>query len=559
MKWRYRFTLSLFLLSFLAIILRLAHWQIFQAEALTTLGESQYGRSMKLSPPRGEIKTSDDFALAANRITYRVFANPKEISNKEATAQILSPLLGTDVASISSLLALDKFWVSLTTGIADDKKEQIANLKLPGIGFEEQATRYYPEASMAAQLLGFVGKNDLGDNQGYFGVEGYYDRQLRGKEGKAIQIHDALGRPILAKMQEVASEDSGRTLHLHIDRVFQYVVEQELKNGIEVYGAQAGLALAMDPKTGAMLAMASFPTFDPRTYGEFDSSLYKNPIITNTYEPGSTFKPLVMASAIDAGLLTPETRCPICAGPVAIGGYEIRTWNDKYNANETMIDVIKHSDNTGMVFVSQTLGLHKMVSYLHKFGIGETTGIDLQGEVQAPIRDEQDWYPIDLATASFGQGISITPMQLLSGFSALANDGKRMEPHVVSQIEKNTGEMISIAPNELGRPVSSKTAKIITEILVNAVDNGEAKWAKPKGYRIAGKTGTAQIPVAGHYDPNKTIASFIGYAPANDPKFVMLVVVDRPTTSIFGAETAAPIFFNIAKKMLMYYGIAPSQ
>jgi cell division protein FtsI/penicillin-binding protein 2 len=315
----------------------------------------------------------------------------------------------------------------------------------------------------------------------------------------------------------------------------------------------------MDPKTGAIIAMASFPTFDPRTYSEYESDLFKNPFITNTYEPGSTFKPLIMASAIDSGVLEADTRCDICAKPVEIGGYTIKTWNNEYYPNSTMIDVIKHSDNTGMVFAAQSLGLDRMLDYFDRFGIGKMTGIDLQGEAVPDIRPKDNWYPIDLATAGFGQGISVTAIELLSAFSSLANEGIRMEPHVVSKIETDDGEVIKIEPKSLGRTVSAKTARVMTEILVNAAAAGEAKWAAPKGYRIAGKTGTAQIPIAGHYDPSKTIASFIGFAPADDPKFVMLVIVDRPRSSIYGSETAAPIFFNVAKKLLLYYGIEPTE
>ncbi|HVF69214.1 MAG TPA: penicillin-binding protein 2, partial [Xanthomonadales bacterium] len=318
-------------------------------------------------------------------------------------------------------------------------------------------------------------------------------------------------------------------------------------------------AAIMDPTTGAMIAMSSFPTFDPRHYQEYSDKLYKDPLISDTYEPGSTFKPLVMAAALDAGLVKPETKCPICAGPVSIGGYEISTWNNKYVSGGTMTDVIKRSDNTGMVYIGQSLGLDRIMSYINKFGFGEQTGIDLQGEVVPSIRPRDSWYPIDLATASFGQGITVTPIQLLTAFSSIANGGKRMEPHVVSKITTSTGENIDIEPKVLGKPISERTAHVITEMMVNAVDNGESKFAKPKGYRIAGKTGTAQIPVEGRYDANKTIASFIGFAPADDPKFLMLVVIDRPTSSIYGAETAAPIFFKVAKNMFTYYGIPPTE
>lgn len=559
MRWRYRLVLFFYLFCFFAVVLRLAHWQIVEADSLSLIGESQYGRSITLTPKRGEIKTSDNFPIAANKLAYLVFANPKQVTDTQTTAQILSPLLESEVASISSLLSLNRYWVALSPGVSYEKKEQIQKLGIKGIGFEEQYVRYYPEASTAAQLLGFVGKNSDGSNEGYFGLEGFYDRQLRGREAKAVQIHDALGRPILARMTGKVGGDDGRDLVLHIDRAVQFLVEEELKNGIERYGAQGGMIIVMDPKTGAVLSMASAPTFDQRDYKDFDDGLFRNPIVSSTYEPGSTFKPLIMSSAIDAGLVTAQTKCTICDGPVSLGGYEIRTWNNKYHPNSTMMEVIQNSDNTGMVFSAQKLGLKRVLSYLDKFGIGEMTGIDLQGEAPAILREPDSWYPIDLATASFGQGISITPIQLISAFSAIANEGKRMEPHVVDKIETGDGKVITIPPKEIAKPISSATAKIMTEILINAVDKGESKWAKPKGYRIAGKTGTAQIPIEGKYDPNKTIPSFIGFAPADDPRFIMLVVLDRPTTSIYGSETAAPLFFSIAKKLLLYYGISPTQ
>lgn len=559
MTWRFRITLLVFILLFVFVELRLFWWQVVQASTLSAIGESQYGRFIKLTPKRGEIQTSDDFSIAANRISYLVFANPKEVKSISLATDILSSSLEVEPASISSLLTLNRYWVALKRGIDETKKEEVKKLNLPGVGFEEQSVRFYPEASIAAKLLGFVGKDDNGDDKGYFGLEGYYDRLLRGKTGTAIQVHDAQNRPILAKMNERTAETDGATLHLNVDRAIQFLIETELQKAIEKYGAQGGMVGIMDPKTGAVLGMAAFPSFDVRSYAEYTYDLYKNPFISDTYEPGSTFKPIIMASAIDAGRVRPDTPCTVCGAPVAIGGYEIRTWNNEYKKDITMTETIIHSDNTGMVFAAQALKLDPLLSYFGKFGIGELTNIDLQGETAGVMRPRDNWYQIDLATASFGQGISITPMELLSAFSAIANNGRRMEPHVVSRIETADGKTVTIPPKELSHPISEKTAKIMTEILVKAVNEGEAKWAKPKGYRIAGKTGTAQIPIAGHYDPTKTIASFIGYAPADNPKFIMLVVLTRPTSSIYGSETAAPTFFSIAKHLLSYYGISPTE
>lgn len=558
MTWRYHFTLVFFALAFFAITAKLFWWQAVKAEELSMLGEAQYSKNLQIPPVRGDIQASDDFPLATNKLSFLVFANPKEIKDKDNTASTLSPVLGIDSATISAALSQDKFWVPIKSSVSNEMKQRIDALHIPGVGFQEEYGRLYTEASMAAQLLGFVGKDTFGNDKGYFGLEGFYDRQLRGRPGQAMVINDAFGRPVLSRFTGDSGEQDGRSLVLHVDRAIQFLLESKLKEGIEKYGAESGMAAVMDPSTGGILAMSAFPSFDPRSYGTYDGSLYKNPFITDTYEPGSTFKPLVMAAALDKHLITPTSTCPICDKPVSVGGYDIHTWNDQYFKNINMIDIMIHSDNTGMVYIAQKLGLDDMLSFLHAYGIDDSTGIDLEGELSPGLKPKNNWYPIDLATAGFGQGISVTPIELLDAFASIANKGVRMEPHVVSQIITPDGQKITIPPKVLDHPISEESAKVMTEILVHAVNEGEAKWARLKGYRIAGKTGTASIPLNGHYDPTKTIASFIGYAPADNPKFIMLVILNKPTSSIYGAETAAPIFFDIAKNLLVYYGIPPS-
>ncbi|MBI2026133.1 MAG: penicillin-binding protein 2 [Candidatus Levybacteria bacterium] len=558
MNWRYKFCLTVIVFAFILVVLKLFYWQVVKAGELSSLGDLQYGTNIKILPKRGEIKTSDGFPIATNKVSYLVFANPKEIKNKEATAQVLASILSADIASVSSSLSLDRMWVPIKSKVDIETKQKLEKLGLNGVGFTEQYTRFYPEGSMAATLLGFVGKDSDGNDKGYFGLEGFYDRLLKGEGGTAKTVTDALGRPILAKLDQSSGKIDGRSIILSIDRSIQFLVEKKLKQGIEKYGASSGMIGIMDPKTGQMLALASFPSFDPSYYFEYPLETYKNPFISDLYEPGSTFKPLVMSSALDAKVVLPTTKCNICSGPISIGGYDIHTWNDKYRKNINMIETIQHSDNTAMVFVAQKLGLDRMLSYLGKFGIGDTTGIDLQGEVYAPFKDKSKWYEVDLATIGFGQGISITPIELLTAIGAIANEGKKMEPHVVVAVENNEGEFVKIEPKVVDTPISAQTAKIMAEIMVNAVNKGEASWARVVGYRIAGKTGTASIPIAGHYDPNQTIASFVGFAPSNEAKFVMVVIINRPTTSIYGAETAAPIFFDISKSLLNYYGIPPS-
>lgn len=557
MTGRFKFVQAIFIVVFFLLLVRLFYWQYVKAEELSKLGENQYGRVIRLSPERGEIKTSDGYPIATNKISYLLYANPREIKDKKTTAQALSEVLEIDISSASASLKKDLFWVPIKQGLTQIEKERVENLKLIGIGFEKEFTRFYPEASLSAHLIGFVGKDEGGKAKGYVGIEGYYDRLLSGKEGKSLQVHDAFGRPILAETRE-ASPIQGSDIILSLDRSIQFLVEKELKEGIEKYGAEGGMAGVMDPKTGNILAMASFPSFDPRFYWEYDESVFKNPFISNLFEPGSTFKPLVMSAALDSEVVKPDTKCDICSGPVFVGGHEIKTWNNKYYKNTTMVEVIQHSDNTGMVFVAQKLGLDKFLAYLKKFGIGDLTGIDLQGEVAPGLRDRDSWYKADLAAASFGQGISITAMGLLSAVSAIANEGKRMEPHVVSAIESQD-QVYKIRPKVLGTPIDSKTAKVMSEIMVNAVNKGEAQWTRLKGYRIAGKTGTASIPFQGKYDPENTIPSFVGFGPVDNPKFVALVVLFRPKTSIYGSETAAPIFFSIAKDLMSYYKVPPQE
>jgi cell division protein FtsI/penicillin-binding protein 2 len=274
------------------------------------------------------------------------------------------------------------------------------------------------------------------------------------------------------------------------------------------------------------------------------------------YEPGSTFKVLTMSAALNEKLVKPDTVCDICDQPYKVDKYLIRTWNDQYRKNSTLTDVLIHSDNVGMVFVAKKLGLDKFIDYLHRFGIGQMTGVDLQGEIAPSLRDK--WSEVDLDTAAFGQGLLVTPIQMVTAVSAIANQGRLMQAKLVEELIDSNRE-IMIEPKMINPVISEKTAQVMTEMMVAAVDKGEAQWAKPKGYRIAGKTGTAQVAIAGHYDTTKTIASFVGFAPADNPQFVMLTILQEPTSSPWGSETAAPLFFNIAKKLFVNLGISPDE
>ncbi len=555
-RLRLLISLCLFIGLYFLIIGKLFYWQVARAQDLREIGRNQSSDRLPIQATRGEILASDSFPLATNKITYLLYANPKVVGDKTQYARLLSPILEMDEASISARLEKDLFWVNVASRLPDTKKREIEKLKLDGLGFQEQSDRYYPEASMAAQLVGFLGKDQSGNNHGFFGLEGYYNAQMQGRDGSLYVVKDALGNPVVNDIREEKKID-GRTITLSIDRTIQYILDKRLKEGVMKYEAEGGSLIAMDTKTGKILGMSSVPNFNPQIYYEFPQTSLKNPAISDLYEPGSTFKPLVVAAAIDLGLVKPETKCDMCDGPVPIGEYNIKTWNDKYYPNSTVTEIIQHSDNTGMVFIGRKLGEDNLLSYIKRFGIGDTTGVDLQGEVTGQLRDS--WSEIDLATATFGQGISITPLQLITAINSIANGGVLMKPYVVEKIYQPDGKAIPIKPQEKRRVIKESSAKVVTWIMVNAVDNGEAQWVKVPGYSIAGKTGTAQIPVAGHYNPNETITSFVGFFPAEDPKVTMLAVVNKPKTSIYGAETAAPIFISAARDIINYYGIPPTK
>jgi len=555
--WRAKVAFLIVATGFTLAIFRLFYWQVIRGDALRLQAAAQYNLTFNLPASRGSILSSDGNPFVLSVPAYLIVGRPSQVENLDQFSMLLSDSLGASPSAIYSQMSQEgRFWVPLKRKADKALVEQIEALKVKGLDFERESKRFYPEASNAAHILGFVGSDQNGADKGYFGLEGFYDRELRGKDGRIEIEKDVRGAPILVgEAKRIAAED-GRSLVLHMDRTIQHIVEKKLLEGIAKYGAKEGSAVMMDPKTGAVLAMASYPSYDPANYTQFDRILYKNPIVGATYEPGSTFKVLVMAAALNEKKITAQTTVDE-DGPVKVGEYSIRTWNNEYHGKQTMMDVIQHSSNVGMVFVERQMGKDLFIRYIRDFGFGALTGIDLEDETSPELRPDDDWREIDLATASFGQGIAVTPLQMVRAVSAIANGGWLMEPHVVSEIKDKRGKTVEIKPKRVRKVIDKEAAEVMTEIMINAVDNGEAKWAKPKGYRIAGKTGTAQIPVSGHYDEKKTIASFVGFAPADDPRFVMLITLREPTSSPWGSETAAPLFFAIARDALLYMGIAP--
>jgi len=559
--------LLVFLLSLLGIIslilARIFYWQIIAGEKLSVIAQKQRYQVIEVAAPRGKIFTSDNYPLVLNRPAFLIYAylpnlnlSPEEVARKLAPILVEAPET-TDSAELrlKARLSSGRKWVVLARRVTEEAKRKLEELAIDGLGFESEDARDYPEASMAAHVLGFVGYDHNGRPRGYFGLEGFYQQQLQGSPGLLIEEKGVFGRPILSARRVKEVMRPGLNLTLYLERTIQFILEDELKKGIKKYGAKSGWGVVLDPRSGGVLAMASFPNYDPGAYFNFDQKLYPNPVVAEGFEPGSIFKPITMAAALDKGVVEPETRCTQCSGPRRIGDHEIRTWNDKYYPNCTMTEVIEHSDNVGMVFVAEKLGKERILASIREFGFGQKTGIDLQEEMSPHLRPNNQWYPIDLATVSFGQGISVTPIQMIQAFNALANGGILISPRVVKEIWAEDGSRRYQTEREERRVISSKAAKQIKEMLINAVENGEAKWAKPERLVVAGKTGTAQIPIRGHYDEEKTIASFIGFAPADEPKFVMLISLREPTTSPWGSETAAPVWFAIAERLAYYWNL----
>lgn len=549
--------LGFFVFGFAMVVVRLFYWQIIKSDELRQKAAAQHFVEFDLPATRGEILDGKGSAFVLNQPAYLIYAEPRVIKNIPQFVNKVALVLGLDAMKLTADLSTpNRVWVPLAHQVEMKKTAELKALGELGLGFEKEPKRFYPEASSAAHLLGFVGSDVNGQDHGYFGLEGFYDRQLSGVSGSIRLEKDAHGAPILIGEDERIPPQDGRTLILSIEKPVQQIVERKLVEGIRKYGAKAGTVVVMDPSSGAVLASASYPSYDQRAYGEYDKVLYTNPAVASTYEPGSTFKTLIMAAALNEKLITPQTIMDE-TGPVVVGPNSIRTWNNEYHGKITMTQVLEYSSNVGMVDIARRLGKDKMLSYIRKFGFGKPTNIDLEEEASPELRPDSQWQEIDELTASFGQGIAVTPIQMVRAVAALANGGKLMEPHVVQRIKDAKGKSITIKPKMVSQVISPSAASIITEMMIQAVDNGEAKWAKPKGYRIAGKTGTAQIPVAGHYDATKTIASFVGFAPADHPTFVMLVTLSEPTSSPWGSETAAPLFFAIARELFTYWGISP--
>lgn len=554
-RFNYRIITVMAVMSAAGLVLvgQLIRWQVVEHHRFAQLAEAEHQNELVIPPHRGEIHDRNGHILAADVIQYDISASPKIISDPYATADRLYRLLNVPREDLLKNLTSDSTWVPLAKGAPQEVGETIIEWDVVGLKVEPRTKRVYPEGDSAAHLLGFVNNN----GNGFYGVEGFYDDMLRGTAGLQTGERSPFGEIIPLGASHYVPPVSGATLYLTVDRSVQHLIERELKSAVKQYGAQGGSVVVLQPKTGAILGMASYPTYNPNNYGASVEDLYFDPVVSRQYEPGSVFKVVTMAAGLDAGAVGPMGTI-YDGGSIEVGGRVIYNWDRQAHETVDMTEVLAQSLNVGIAQVAVALGKDRFYTYVKRFGFGLLTGADLSSEGPGTLKTpkDADWHESDLGTNSFGQGIAVTPLQIALAVGAVANDGLLMKPHIVSRIVDSERGEVTVEPVVVRRAVSEETAKTLTGMLVEALERANSE-AMVAGYDVAGKTGTAEIPVPGGYHPTLTLASFAGYLPAHDPQVLVLVIIDRPTTSRWGNTTAAPTFKRIAEQLVVLLNIPP--
>lgn len=555
-----------FLLGLFLIVLRLFQLQVINHAWYEGLASNQHDILAELTPTRGQIFVKDSLAVdgllpvAINKEAKLLYAVPSEIINPAAVADKLSLILDVDKESL--LAKLNKPgdpYEPVLEFIEESLAMEIAALNLPGIYLASQLQRYYPPLDGLGQVIGFLGFS--GDKRvGQYGIEGAWQNELGGKVGYLKAEKDVAGSLIALGTRDIVEAEDGADVILTID----YNIEKEacaaLTQAVQVHEADSGSLIVMNPATGAILALCNSPSFDPNYYNEIKSAaIFSNAVISGAYEPGSVFKPITMAAAMQNNKVTPDTTYTD-GGEVRIGPDVIKNSDLKAHGIQTMTGVLENSLNTGAIFAMRQAGVDNFRKIVSDFGFGQITGIKLPAESKGDIKSLDESREIYLATASFGQGITTTPLQLISAYSAIANQGRLVKPYIVDEIIYADGRREKTNPQEVRAVISPATARTLSGMLVTVVEGGHGKRAAVPGYYVAGKTGTAQVPYKDRvgYDPNVTIGTFIGFAPVNNPRFAMLVKINNPKTVQFAESTAAPVFGKVAKFLLNYLEV-PSE
>lgn len=506
----------------------------------------QYTRLVEYLPTRGQIYDRDGELFAVNKITYEIGANPPLISDRVDAARKLAAVLNLDELAIYEKLTSGQPWVLIARPVSAAAGQAVQDLSIFGVEIAPIPDRDYPQGMLGAQVIGFVG----GDQRGNFGVEGAYERDLAGES----LVGEESAIPFQVSAQYAPRH--GRDLVLTLDRDIQFLAESELLRAIDVSGAERGTILIMNPRTGAILAMANYPSYDPNTYYEVvDARLYTNAAISEQFEPGSIFKVVTMASAIEEGVILPGSTYNDQAS-IECGGITIWNWDRTSHGLVDMTQVMVQSLNVGTSTVVKEMGPNRFYNMLNAFGMGQLTRVDLQGEGagMVSVPGDTSWQESQLCTNSFGQGVAVTPLQMLTAVNAIANGGLMMQPHIVHQIIEGD-RVYTTQPSPMGRPVSTQTANMVRDMMVQVVQYG-VPVAQVPGYTVAGKTGTAQIPIPGGYDPDETIVSFVGFLPADAPQVSVLIKLDRPV-DYWGSVVAAPIFSHLVERLVILLEIPP--
>lgn len=573
-NFRLRIIIFVFIFFSFFISARLFYLMVLQHDFYIALAAGSHELYNNLYPKRGAIfmqdsRTGEEYVLAMNYDKFLIYADTTKIKDNETAVMVRDKL--AEIFSYNDEqkdLLLEKLnkrtdpYEPIEKKIEESVVDNIRALNLPGIEFVRQPFRFYPEGNLASNVVGFLGKDDNGNDIGRYGVEGYWQKELAGSGGFVEGAKTALGNVIPMANMNYEKPVDGADILLTIDRTLEYKACEILREGQNRYGASSASLIIMDPSTGAVRAMCSFPDFDPNDYGNIQNAeAYNNSSIFVAYEPGSIFKPIAMAAALNEGVINTQTtfvdtgsRTEFCQTP-------IKNAMSKVYGLQDMSGVLENSINTGMVFIIEKLGKNKFIDYLNNFGFGVGEGIELDKEVGGNIstlyenkKDKIDCYT---ATASFGQGITATPLQMVTAYSAIVNGGSLMKPYVVEEIRYSDGRIEKTRPKEIRKILDKKAALMLSGMLVNVVDKGHATAAKVQGYYVGGKTGTAQIPGPGGYT-EETIHSFVGVAPITDPKFVMIVKFEKPKMA-WADSTTAPVFGEIAKFVLQYYQIPPER
>ncbi len=562
----WRLWLWLFFIIFFAgaIFHRLFIVQVVSHEELFSKGQSQHQYYEELTPKRGEIffqNKGKTYPVAVNEEKDMVIAVPKNIIDIEGTAMTLATILNIPVEEVKAKLTKNKddMYEVIKRKISDEESLALNSKNLKGIELVPEYWRTYPASPVGSQLIGFVGYNN-DEKVGQYGVEGYFDSALKGKGGFLKAEKDTAGRWISVGTRTLQKAEDGDSLVLTIEQSVQYFIERKLEEAVKKFDAIGGSILIMEPKTGRIIAMANYPSYDNENYsGITDSSLFQNACIQDQYEPGSIMKPMTYSTAIDSGKITPTTMYND-KGSVSMAGYTLHNFDGAGRGTIPMIKALELSLNTGAIYAQQQTGKEKFYEYFKNFGFGNATGIDLMGEAKGDIRNMAAMKDLTYATASFGQGVSVTPIQMVTAFSSLINGGNLMKPQIIQKVIKGTGEETEIAPEVVRRVVSQKTSDTMRSMLISVVKNGWSIKATIPGYLIGGKTGTAQMP-----NPNgggylkDYVHSFICGAPMNDPKFVILTKLDRVKAMNYASDTVSPITRQIMEFLFDYYNISPTE